>query len=196
MAITNLGKFKLFSKFGTMGNCLIISAHGGVVPPKKEGFFQKNYKQYVSLQNGDAFWFIAPPNSSIRQEPYEEIMRKGFKMLPYLQAGKRQTEYPNASMFTANMSIQNMILTHFKDPNQQEKERVLIERAVCQQQQGFWDVLTVNKSAGEVTLEEAFEVLTNFCRGNSYSVILGHFCGVREGQRDDSYIYEQGYVKI
>lgn len=186
MPVTALGKFKLFTReLNTMGTSLIISSHGSLVP-------DQGYKKTVTLRNANAFWFLAPPNSSIENEPYEDVMRKGSKMLPFLGAEMAHTEYPLAAMYTPNMSLPNMILTHFK--GQREKESVLIERAVTNQELNIWNIMTVNKSAGTVTLEEALNALTGFCNGRgSYNFMIGFFCGVRPGYRDNREIYNAGY---
>ena len=178
--------FKIFTRReGEMGASLIISAHGGRVPP------ESRHARFARLPFADdVFWLLAPEMASMPDQPYDEIMEHVKPLVMDVR-----THYPQASKYRQNMSLHNMLLSRYKhQQGRSESER--IEEQVTRQALPLFDFMTVRKSAGTVTLDRAFEAVRARCQaaGRRYNYIAAHFCNVRRDRHDVAGHYQAGYV--
>jgi hypothetical protein len=188
--------FRLFTKDeATPAPYLLISAHGRRVDVSIDA----GCTVHATAPKGSVVWMLAPPNSSIRQEPYAEIMQKAAVLI---LGDKRH--YDVAQQYT-NTQVPNMMLSKFKE-KEPESESNRIRQVVSGQKVILWDVLTVRpeksgwrnlgrRRPGLVSLASAFKAVDEFCeqRRHVYSMIACHFCGIAVGERDDQFIYDAGF---
>lgn len=197
--LTIADSFQLFTKNEkNLGSSLIISAHGRMVDTHKD----THCGVRATAPHGSRVWLLAPPDSSMQHEPYDQIMQKAAPLILDMQGN-----YALARKYTGS-DVPNIMLSKFKE-KPGENEGTKIKAAIDGQSLPVWDILTVRKEiagvlnlgrvrAAEVSLEAAFRAIATYCgdRQHRYNMIVGHFCMVREGTRDDRQIYEAGYRKM